>query len=171
MAEALTPEISVAARGLGAIVATHRRRIGPRLGRIVAGATAMVIGVGVVGLGFALARVQMFAALFFIAVGSGLAITGGIGIDRTLSAMRMRVVLFEGGFVWADDVEARGFRWDHIATVHLIETRHRSGGQVIYRTHSFEVTARDGRVVWLEDGDLCRGEELGQAIVRAVRDE
>src|SRR5262245_7323395 len=161
MAATFSPEITTAARGLGELVSTHRPLLGPRIGRFVIGIIAMVAGVGVLGLGFTMARVQMFTALCVIAVGSGVAIVGGILIDRAWSAMRMRVLLFEGGFVWADEDDVRGYRWEQIVSVHLVEMPHRRGGRVIFRTHSFEITARDGHVVWLEDGDLCDHEELG----------
>lgn len=141
------------------------------MARLILGAAGLVGGVGVLGLGFTMARVQMFTALFFIAVGSGLAIVGGIAIDRVLTAMRMRVLLFDGGFVWADEEDVRGYRWDQIASVHLVEIPHCHHGRVIYRTHSFEITSRDGHVVWLEKGDLRGNEELGQAIARAVRND
>jgi hypothetical protein len=169
MAESLTPATSEAARGLGELVAAHRPRFGPRLARGAAAAAAVAVGLGGLALGLTMARLQVFTGMFFMAVGSALAAVGGVWLQRMIAAMRVRALLFEGGFVWAEPGEARGYRWDQIASVHVSETSHRRGGKVIYRTHSFTIAARDGRAVRLEDGEFDGGEDLGQAIVRAVR--
>jgi Family of unknown function (DUF6585) len=89
---------------------------------------------------------------------------------RAFSMARLRVVLFEKGFIHWEGQLATSFSWGEIEAVDLTETEHRGKyGNALYYTHSFRIRAAGGREVALDDTNIGDGEALGRAIMREVR--
>lgn len=108
----------------------------------------------------------------FLALLPGLVlpIIGGLAFWRAFAMARIRVQLFEQGFVHWEGRLRSSFRWEEIERVDLTETEHRDkNGNVMYYTHSFRIRAAGGGGVVLNDTDVGGGEELGRTIMREVR--
>jgi hypothetical protein len=99
-----------------------------------------------------------------------LLIVGAIGFWRAFSTPRLRVLLFEQGFVHQERRLGRSFRWEEIEAVDLTETEHRdTRNNILYYTHSFRIRATGGREVVVDDTEIGGGEALGRTMMREVR--
>jgi hypothetical protein len=97
-------------------------------------------------------------------------ILGAGGFWRAFSTARLRVLVFEQGFVHQEGRLGRSFRWEEIEGVDLTETEHRSThNNSIYYTHSFRIRATGGREVVVDDTEIGGGEALGRTIMREAR--
>lgn len=102
--------------------------------------------------------------------GLGLPVAGALMLWTAFSMARLRVLLFEQGFIHREGHLARSFRWDEIEGVDLTETEHQDRhGRVSHYTHSFRIRASGGREVVLNDEAIGGGESLGRQIMREVQ--
>jgi hypothetical protein len=98
-----------------------------------------------------------------------LLVVGALVVWGAFPMARLRVLLFEQGFVYREGRLVRRFRWEEIEAVDLTETAHQGSHGVSYYTHSFRIRATGGREVVLDDTNLGGGEALGREIMREVR--
>jgi hypothetical protein len=110
------------------------------------------------------------AGLLALPPGLVVLVAGALMLWRAFSLARLRILLFEQGFVHREGRLARSFRWEEIEGVDLTETEHRGRhGNANYYTHSFRIRAAGGREVVLGDEDIGGGEALGRQIMREVQ--
>jgi hypothetical protein len=149
---------------LGELVDVYRASSLKQLLRLIVGAAFIGAGVLMLRDPSAFERWDiLFPAVVCLVVGAG-------GVLWAFSVTRLRVLLYERGFVYREGRRARTFRWDEIEAVDLTETAHQDRqGNILYYTHSFRIRTPDGREAVLNDTQIGDGETCGRTIMREVR--
>jgi hypothetical protein len=92
---------------------------------------------------------------------------GGCQLWHAISMARLRMRLFEQGFVHAKGRVIKSFRWEEIETVDLSQLTNQPD---LYGTiHFFRFRTAGGQEVVLELGKIIGAEDLGRIVMREVR--
>jgi hypothetical protein len=157
------------ARDLGALITEYRANSCMQLGYVILGAVFVPVGF-VLLFGnrdwfpdhFIFRALQVGMGLFMICAGP-------LALWVSLFIMtRLRVLLFEEGFVVVDRRIVRTLRWEQIAEIRMTEKAHTRNGEPMYYTYSFAIRTRDGAELLLDD-TLAGVEQLGRTIMRETK--